>query len=117
VRDTLVFEEGDTLWLAPGVPRRWLASQDGVTVNQVQTFFGPLSYTLHAGQAPGVVEATVQLPSHNPAKKAWLVARVPRGIIKSVRLNGKPWTRFDTRLQAIELPGQQQHLRLEIRYQ
>ena len=24
VRDTLVFEDGDTLWLAPGIPRRWL---------------------------------------------------------------------------------------------
>jgi hypothetical protein len=116
VRDTLVFEDGDTLWLAPGVPRRWLESAEGVSVNQVQTFFGPLSYSLHSGGKAGVVEATVQLPARNPAKKAWLVARVPRGSIKSVKLNGKAWTRFDARLESIELPQQQQSLKLEIRY-
>lgn len=116
VRDTLVFEDGETLWLAPGVPRRWLASAEGVTVNQVQTFFGPLSYSLHAGRKTGVVEATVQLPARNPAKKAWLVARVPHGSIKSVTLNGKSWTRVDARLEAIELPQQQGPLKLEIQY-
>ena len=116
VRDTLVFEDGDTLWLAPGIPRSWLASAEGVSVNQVQTFFGPLSYSLHAGRETGVVEATVQLPTRNPAKKAWLVARVPQGSIKSVRLNGESWTRIDGRLEAIELPQQQGPLKLEIRY-
>ena len=116
VRDALVFEDRDTLWLAPGVPRRWLASAEGVTVNEVQTFFGPLSYTMHAGRSTGVVEASVQLPARNPAKKAWLVVRVPRGSIQSVRLNGKSWTRFDARLEAVELPGQQGPLKLEIRY-
>lgn len=85
-------------------------------MNQVQTFFGPLSYSLHAGRETGVVEATVQLPTRNPAKKAWLVARVPQGSIKSVRLNGESWTRIDGRLEAIELPQQQGPLKLEIRY-
>lgn len=115
VRDALVFEDGDTLWLAPGVPRRWLASPDGVAVNQIQTFFGPLSYSLHGGKA-GVIEATVQLPLRNPAKTAWLVARVPYGRLQSVRLNGKSWSRIDTRLEAIELPKQPGPLKLEIRY-
>jgi hypothetical protein len=116
VRDALVFEDGDKLWIAPGVSRRWLASPDGITVNQVETFFGPLSYSLHAGQQTGVVEAAVQLPGRNPAKTAWLVTRVPHGSIQSVRLNGKPWTRIDTRLEAIELPNLADPLKLEIRY-
>jgi len=111
-----VFEDGDTLWLAPGVPRRWLASPEGVTAKQVQTFFGPLSYSMHAGEKSGVVEATVQLPTRNPAKKAWLVVRVPQGSIESVKVNGKSWTHIDTRIEAIELPQQQGPLKLEIRY-
>jgi hypothetical protein len=116
MRDALVFEDKDTLWLAPGTPRRWLVSPEGVTVNQVQTFFGPLSYSMHAGEKTGVVEATVQLPMRNPAKKAWLVVRVPQGSIESVTLNGGSWTGIDRRLEAVELPQQQGPLKLEIRY-
>ena len=116
VRDTLVFEHGDTLWLAPGAPRRWLSSPDGIAVNDVQTFFGPVSYTLKGGRKPGVIEATVKLPTRNPPKKVRLVARVPRGRIRSVSINGKPWTAIDTKLEAIDLPQQQGPMQLEIQY-
>ncbi len=116
VRDVLVSEEGDTLWLAPGTPRRWLASQEGVQANQIETFFGPLSYRMHAGAKPDVIEATVQLPTRNPPKKTWLVVRVPHGRIQSVRLDGKAWAHLDAGLEAIELPQQQGPLTLEISY-
>ena len=116
VRDTLVFEDGDTLWLGLGTPRRWLASAEGIHVDRVQTFFGPVSYQMHAGSAPGTVEATVQLPSDHAAKKNWLVARVPSGHIQRVTLDGKPWTRLDATRDAIELPSQPGTMHLEIQY-
>ena len=117
VRDVLVMEDGDTLWLAPGAPRRWLNQKEGIQVKEVQTYFGPLSYTIHAGANTGTIEATVDLPSRNPAKQAWLVTRVPSGHIRGVTLNGKPWTRIDASREAIELPQQSGRLNLEIHYQ
>jgi len=115
VRDTLVLEDGDSLWLAAGAPRRWLASPDGIRVNGVQTYFGPVSYTMHAGAAPGSVEATVELPARNPAQHAWLVCRLPSGHAMRVTLNGRPWTRIDARREAIELPAGAGRLHLLIR--
>lgn len=116
LRDTLVMEDNDTLWLAPGTPRSWVASKEGLSVNAVQTYFGPVSYTLRAGSEPGLVQATVELPVRNPPGKAWLVARVPSGHIQNVTLNGKPWARIDARREAIELPLQRGPIDLRIRY-
>ena len=62
LRDMLVLEEGDSLWLASGAPRRWLESKEGIRVDRVLTYFGEVSYSMHAGEKPGTVEATVQLP-------------------------------------------------------
>jgi hypothetical protein len=116
VRDILVLEDGETLWLAPGAPRRWLASAEGIRVDRVQTFFGPVSYEMHAGSRNGLVEATVHLPSTHAAKKTWLVARVPSGHIERVTLDGKPWTRIDRALEAIELPSGSGVMHLEIEF-
>ena len=116
VRETLVLEDGDTLWLAPGAPRRWLASKTGIRVDRVQTFFGPVSYQMHAGSKPGAVEVTVELPSDHAAKKNWLVARVPSGHIQKVTLDGQPWTQLDTAREAIELPSRPGTMHLEIEY-
>ena len=57
LRDMLVLEENDTLWLAPGTPRRWLSSREGIHVEGVATFCGSVSYALHPGRTPGVIEA------------------------------------------------------------
>jgi len=116
VCDTLVLEDGDTIWLGLGAPRRWLESKEGIRVDRVQTFFGPVSYRMYAGAKPRMIEASVQLPSNRAAAKTWLVARVPSGHIEKVMLDGKPWTRIDADREAIELPSQPREMRLEIRY-
>jgi hypothetical protein len=116
LRDMLVLEDGGTLWLAPGAPRRWVASREGIRVSAVRTFFGPVSYTLHAGANPGTIEGEVTLPSLRPPKSSWLVVRTPSKHILSVTLNGQPWTRIDTKLEAIELPHGDRPLRIEVRY-
>ena len=116
VRDLLVLEDGDALWLAPGVPRRWLAARDGVSVQNIQTYFGGVSYELRAGTSAGTVEATVILPRQHRQKKSWLVVRIPKGHIQQVLLNGARWTQIDSTREAIELPSQPAELHLEIHY-
>ena len=97
LRDMLALEDGDTLWLAGGTPRRWLESRDGIRVNGILTYFGPVSYTMRQGGEPGLIEADVQLPSRNPARTVWLVARTPSTHIRSVTINGSAWTKIDAR--------------------
>jgi hypothetical protein len=116
LRDMLVLEEGDTLWLAAGAPRRWLEAKDGIHVNGIETFFGPVSYSLHAGSQAGIVEAEVKLPHRRAPKKVWLVVRTPSGRIESVTINGKPWNRVDSRLEAVELPAGADLLRIQVHY-
>jgi len=116
VRDMLVLEDGDTLYLAGGVPRRWLESKEGVRADRLATYFGEVSFYLRAGAESGVVEATVQLPSLRPAKTAWLVARTPGRRIASVTIDGQKWTRIDAAREAIELPHSPSKLEVRIRY-
>ncbi len=116
LRDMLVLEDRDTLWLAAGTPRRWLESREGVQVTDASTFFGPVSYSLHAGSKPHTVEATVRLPMRNPAKQDWLVVRTPTHRINSVRVNGRSWDRIDRSREAIELTGVQGSATVEVEY-
>jgi hypothetical protein len=115
VRDMLVLEDHDALYLAAGVPRRWLKSREGIHVNGMTTVFGPVTYELHAGKEPGTIEASIELPGRTAS--AWLVARVPSGRISSVMMNGRPWTRIDHEKEAIELPRDSRKLEVRIRYQ
>ena len=85
-------------------------------MDRVVTYFGPVSYTMHAGTSPGTVDATVQLPTRNPAKTAWLVARTPAGRIDSVTIDGVPWQKIDQTLEAIELPTRTEPMHVAIRY-
>jgi len=116
LRDMLALEDGDTLWLAPGTPRRWLESSDGIRVNKIVTYFGPVSYTLRRGGKSGLIEGDVQLPTRNPPRAVRLVARTPSSRIRSVTVNGRAWTRIDASNESIELPLDQGPLHIQIRY-
>lgn len=104
IRDALALEEGDALYLASEVPRRWIESPSGIRGDRIATYFGSVSYSMKPGFEPGTIEAAVQLPVRNPAGKVWLVARMPQGRIQSVMINGQLWTRIDQEREAIELP-------------
>jgi hypothetical protein len=116
LRDMLVMEDRDTLWLAAGAPRRWLESKQGIQVTSAPTFFGPVSYSLHAGSKPRTVEGMVQLPVRNSAAHSWLVVRTPSQEYRSVKVNGRGWTRLDRPREAIELTGFGGTVRVEIEY-
>ena len=116
LREMLILEDKDSLWLASGVPRRWLESRQGITVTDAQTFFGPVTYTLHAGPKARTIEADVHLPERNPAKHSWLVVRTPSKQFRSVEVNGTKWTAIDQGKEAIELTGLKGDIAVEIQY-
>ena len=112
VRDLLVREDGDTLWLAAGTPRRWLAPGQTFGVQQDASYFGPVSYRLEAQE--NSVDARVTLPQRNAPKAAWLVLRAPDGKhLRSVEIDGKAWTNFDADLDRIALPIQTSEMHIK----
>ena len=115
LRDMLVLENNDTLWLANGIPRRWFASREGVHVDRVTTYFGDVSYSLR-GTESGVIEGEVTLPSRNPATENWLSMRVPDGQITSVMLDGQEWHDIDRKREAIRLPNRPTTIHVQVRY-
>jgi hypothetical protein len=87
-REVLIREEGDTLWLAGGVPQRWLSPNQKIEIRGAATYFGPTSYRMEARESE--ITAPVQLPACNPCREAWLVLRAPRGkMIRSVEIDGR----------------------------
>ncbi|HMD86503.1 MAG TPA: hypothetical protein VKO18_17585 [Terriglobia bacterium] len=115
VRDVLVREDGDALWLAAGTPRRWLAPGEAVEVREGASYFGPVSYRLEAHE--GGVDARVTLPRRNPPRTAWLVLRAPEGKqLRSVEVDGKEWTDFDPKLERIGLPIQAGEIHVNARF-
>jgi len=103
LRDLLVREDDDTLWLAAGIPRRWLAPGEKIEVRDAPTYFGPVTYRVEATETG--VKARVQLPSRNPCRAAWLLLRAPGDKrLRSVEINGKIWQDFDPARERIRLP-------------
>ncbi|PYV26663.1 MAG: hypothetical protein DMG24_06565 [Acidobacteria bacterium] len=115
VRDTLVREDGGTLWLLAGVPRRWLAPGQKIELHQVATYFGPLSLETSASES--AVTARIELPTRNTFTTAWLVARAPSGKrIRSVEIDGKPWQDFDAAEERIRLPLRPGAMQIVVRF-
>jgi hypothetical protein len=105
LRDMLLTEYDGDLLLAPATPERWLAAGQEIQVGNAPTHYGPLSFTLRGGD--GEVRGTIELPQRNPYRTAWLTVRVPEGRkIKSVLINGKPWSDVDATQNRIRLPKQ-----------
>jgi hypothetical protein len=115
--DALVLEKADELWLASGVPQRWVQSPEGVRVDRINTSFGPVGYRLRAGQDAGLVMASVSPPMRPAPKRVWLYVRLPEGgVIKSVQLGGQAWTEFDAAAQRIAIPTGRGEVGLTVRY-
>jgi hypothetical protein len=61
-----------------------------------------VSYTIQSAAAKGAIEAVVQLPPQVSARKVVLRLRHPDGKpIRSVTVQGKPYTDFDPKKETI----------------
>jgi hypothetical protein len=115
LRDFLVREDSDALWLAPGAPRRWLAPGQKIEVRNLSSYFGPVSYRME-GKANGV-SVRVQLPTRNPYKTAWLVVRTPEAQpLKSVEIDGRSWQDFDAPQGRVRLPLRKEPMEVEVHF-
>ncbi len=106
VRDVLVFEQDDTLHLAAGTARSWLEQGKSVGIAGAPTHFGNVTYRIISDIEKGVARAEVTPPTRKAPKAIVLHLRHPdRATLKSVKVNGKPWTDFDPKQEIVRLPG------------
>ena len=89
-RCMLYMERGDCLCLLSGVPRAWLAGGEGIRLDGVASYFGPLSLTVSSkgdGTSIEAIEAEVVCPdaSRLPARVALRVPHPGRRRPKAVR--------------------------------
>lgn len=106
-RDLLVMEMGPDLWIARATPRAWLEQGKKIAVKHAPTHYGNLAYEIVSDVDQGKIVATIDMPSRRPFKNLVVRFRHPTGArMKSVTLNGHPWSRFDPARETITLPFQ-----------
>lgn len=113
--DLLLDEKEGEIRLANGVPQRWLEPGQQVVLRGLRTRYGAFSYTLTHGAAPETVEAVVSQPEEAPC--VLLFVHAPFGKpIRSVSVNGQPWSDWDADRQAVRLPRGVPELRVVVDY-
>jgi hypothetical protein len=106
VRNMLVMELGDALWLARATPRAWLEQGKKIVVKNAPTHFGTLAYEIVSDADNGMINASIEMPSRKEPKDVVLRFRHPKSApITSVTVNGKPWTEFNREKETITLKG------------
>jgi hypothetical protein len=105
-RNLLVMEDGASLWVARATPRAWLEQGKRIAVRNAPTDFGTLAYEIVSDVDHGQITATIEIPGRTAPGSVLLRFRHPRALpIRSVTVNGQPWTRFDADREVIELVG------------
>ena len=85
LRDSLAFEDENRLVLLAGVPADWLAAKEGIAVERLPTYFGPLSFAWTAGDG----KATLTF-SGTAAPPDGFVLRLPPRLKPTVTADGRP---------------------------
>ena len=71
----LYMEEGQTLKLLPGIPRSWLENDKSIDLENVASYFGPLSLHVTSHLEQGYIEASMECPSDRKPQSVLL--RIP----------------------------------------
>jgi hypothetical protein len=116
-RSLLVWEDGDTLWLAKATPRRWLEQGEKISVKNAPTCFGDVGYEIASDADNGLISATVELPCRKPPKAVLLRFRHPKGLpMKTATVNGASWTDIDPMREVVRLHDVKGTVKVEASY-
>jgi hypothetical protein len=100
----LVFEdpESEILWLGKGIPRAWLEPGKRTVVTNAPTRWGKISLSLVSSAS--TIEARLELPPTGIRALTKLRLRT-QAPIRSVTLNGRPWSQFDPASETVDIPA------------
>jgi hypothetical protein len=98
--------ESDTVWLGKAIPRQWLRDGETVSVTNAPTRWGRVSFSIASRAKAGRVDVSVRFPATGLRAETRLRIRADGDApMKSVTLNGKPWTRFEPASEVVIVPA------------
>jgi len=86
-RHMLYHEDGSTLQILPGVPRRYLEDGKRIKIERAASYFGPLSFEIYSNLSENIIEAKISLSSGQLPKDVEIRIPHPLGI-KAVKVDG-----------------------------
>ncbi|MEO5893486.1 MAG: hypothetical protein ABIQ31_24750 [Ferruginibacter sp.] len=105
-RNLLIMEDSQSVWIARATPRAWLEQGKKISVKNAPTYFGTMAYEIESDVKNGQIRAVVEIPGTKPPGSVLLRFRHPKAArIKSVTVNGRPWTGFDNDKELIRITG------------
>ncbi len=106
-RHMLVHEtDNGALLLCQAAPRKWLEQGKRIQVQRAPTYFGSIDFTVESAAAQGEIRAEIDTPRRKLPSALFLRLRHPQGKpLRSVRVNGQPWTDFDTAKEWVRIPS------------
>ncbi|OHB77050.1 MAG: hypothetical protein A2W31_02070 [Planctomycetes bacterium RBG_16_64_10] len=117
LRNMLVMEEGDSLWLARATPRDWLRQGNKIALRNAPTHFGIVAYEIVSDVDNGRITAAVELPARRLPNSVLLRLRHPQAVpMSTVTVNGKPWTGLDPEKEVVHLEGLNGTVKIQARY-
>ncbi|MCX6622473.1 MAG: hypothetical protein NTY38_15685, partial [Acidobacteria bacterium] len=117
VRDALVMEQGTELHLALATARSWLTAGKVVSITRASTHFGDTGYRLESAVDRGLIRATIDPPTRaRPARTILHLRHPDKAQLRTVTVNGKPWSDFDAVRELVRLPAASTRIQVEARY-
>jgi hypothetical protein len=104
-RNMLIRELDDNgLLLLAAAPRQWLADGKRIEIERAPTFHGLLSLAVASQAGVGTITAELDVPQAHPPAALLLRLRHPDAKpLKSVTVNGQPWSDFDVRKEWVTI--------------
>lgn len=93
IRNMLILEDGDVLYLAKGVPAEWCKPGDGIKLTDMPTHFGDVTYEMKSAADGITVDVSGNLSG---AGKIIFVAPPVEDRITAVDVNGAPYDEWRT---------------------
>ena len=108
----LYLEEGETLRLLPGIPRKWLEDGKQITLNNVVSYFGPLSLSVTSHVDSGSIDVMINCSSEAKPHQVSIRIPHPKGI-KAIKVTGGV---YDAQSESILIPNFQGQATIKVEF-
>jgi len=116
LRNMLLREDGDALWIGQAIPRPWLENGKEVRVENAPTLFGKTAYSIQSENNAREMTVNLDPPAESPPRRIYLRLRQPdHRRIRSVLVNGSPWRDFQG--ETVTLVGLKGHSVIQVKYE
>jgi hypothetical protein len=100
----LYMEQGNTLDLLPGIPRKWMENGKRIGLKRVATYFGPVSLEVESKLEQNVIQATVECSSNRLPNAVSVRIPHPQGL-KAVSVKGGVYDAATERVRIAPFTG------------